>query len=135
MDARGKPAHDERDLLPRNHRVGKGATRRAHRSTCVGSLVGTLRFAHPTAPSTLRLRYRVDPNRLLKLSRLTSPRAWRPSPILRAPSNEATSKRITRRSTESTVAMVRTVAPTGEAARCLISTSVPTVIQPRCRWG
>ena len=33
-----------------------------------------------------------------------------------------------------TFAVVRTVAPTGAAARWRISTSVPTVTQPGARW-
>ena len=73
-------------------------------------------------------------SRLLKLSTLTRPRAWRPSPILRSPSKASTSKRITRRSTAITFAVVRTVAPTSDAPRWRISTSVPTVTQPGCRW-
>src|SRR5262249_21210653 len=40
---------------------------------------------------------------------------------------------MTRRSTVITFAVVRTVAPTGEAARCLMLTSVPTVTQPGAR--
>jgi len=74
------------------------------------------------------------PNRLLKLARLTRPRAWRPSPMRRLPSKASTSKRITRRSTAITRAVVRTTAPTGVAAKCLISTSVPTVTQPGSRY-
>src|SRR5206468_2241428 len=74
-------------------------------------------------------------NRLLKLSRLTRARAWRPVPMRRSPSNASTSKRITRRSTANTRAVVRTTAPTGEAARWRISTSVPTVTQPGSRYG
>ena len=51
----------------------------------------------------------------------------------RVSSKASTSNRITRRSTAITFAVVRTVAPTGVAARWRISTSVPTVTQPGCR--
>jgi hypothetical protein len=38
----------------RTHRVGKGASRRAHHlSASASDMVGTLRFAHPTAPAKL----------------------------------------------------------------------------------
>src|SRR4030088_2793040 len=51
----------------------------------------------------------------------------------RSPSKASTAKRITRRSTAITRAVVRTFAPTGDAARWRISTSVPTVTQPGSR--
>ena len=64
----------------------------------------------------MRLSSRYFPaSRLVKLSTLTRPRAWRPSPMLRSPSKASTSKRITRRSTAITFAVVRTVAPTSDA--------------------
>ena len=55
--------------------------------------------------------------------------------LRRSPSNASTSKRITRRSTAITRAVVRITAPTGEAPRWRMSTSVPTVIQPGARCG
>ena len=67
---------------------------------------------------------------LVNISALTKPRAWRPSPILRSPSKASTSKRMTRRSTAKTFPVTRTVAPTSDAPRWRISTSVPTVISP-----
>ena len=77
--------------------------------------------------------YYPGPNRLLNASTLTRPRAWRPSPMRRLLSKASTAKRITRRSTAITRAVVRTVAPTGVAARWRMSTSVPTVTQPDSR--
>ena len=72
--------------------------------------------AHPSEPKARpRMTAALPPNRLLNASTLTRPRAWRPSPMRRSSSKASTSKRITRRSTAITRAVVRTVAPTGVA--------------------
>src|ERR1019366_5226833 len=97
-----------------NRRVGKGALR------AVPTIYRQHRCLHG-GHAALCPPYCFAPSRLLKLSTLTRPRAWRPSPILRSPSKASTSNRITRRSTAITFAVVRTVAPTSEAPRCLIS--------------
>ena len=81
----------------------------------------------------VRVRSYFPASRFVNVSALTRPRAWRPSPILRSPSKASTSKRITRRSTAVTFPVTRTTAPTSDAPRWRISTSVPTVIQPGCR--
>ena len=109
--------------------VGWAKRKRAHHSrhrSWIDGGHGASPFAHPTAPGKQLLPRKP----LRKLSTLTRPRAWRPSPILRSPSKASTSKRITRRSTAMTFPVTRTVAPTSDAPRWRISTSVPTVIQP-----
>ena len=106
------------------------------RVSAVSNMSG-LRSAHPSRRAYALLRMTADAcgsyfpaSRFVNVSTLTRPRAWRPSPILRSPSKASTSKRMTRRSTAMTFAVARTVAPTSDAPRWRISTSVPTVIQP-----
>src|SRR2546429_2337062 len=65
----------------------------------------------------------------------TTNRSWRPSAILSFSSHASTAKRKRLPSVSSSVALARTFMPTGVAARCFISTMVPTVPAPGGRRG
>src|SRR5438552_9211719 len=62
-------------------------------------------------------------------------RSCRPSAILSFASHASTEKRKRRPSVSSSVALARAVMPTGVAARCRISTMVPTVVAAGARCG
>src|SRR5437867_4999513 len=65
----------------------------------------------------------------------TTARSCRPSAILSFSSHASTANRKRRPSLCKSVAFARTFIPTGVAARCFMSTVVPTVPAPGGRWG